>query len=181
MARICPVDQSNIDTDTRNILGVVRKKMGLVPNFIATMANSPAVLKAYLGLSRSLSMGVLSSRLREQIALIVSETNSCRYCVAAHTALSIGTGLTEHEIIEARQGISHCDKETVALIFAKQVLENNGHVTDKQMLSLFKAGYSNGEICEIIANVTLNLLTNYINLTAETEMDFPTAPSLVIS
>jgi alkylhydroperoxidase family enzyme len=37
-----------------------------------------------------------------------------------------------------------------------------------------RAGFSDGEIAEIIAHVALNIFTNYFNNTAEVEVDFPT-------
>ena len=38
---------------------------------------------------------------------------------------------------------------------------------------LFDAGWSDAEIAEIIANVALNIFTNYFNLVAQPEIDFP--------
>ena len=38
------------------------------------------------------------------------------------------------------------------------------------------AGYRDGEIVEIVAHVALNLLTNYLNLVAQTDVDFPKVP-----
>jgi alkylhydroperoxidase family enzyme len=35
------------------------------------------------------------------------------------------------------------------------------------------AGFSDAEIAEIIAHVALNVLTNYFNRAADTEIDFP--------
>ena len=90
MPRIQPVNKDNADPATANLLGTVKKKLGVVPNIIATMANSTAVANAYLGFSQSLSGGSLPARLREQIALVVGETNNCGYCVAAHTARGKG-------------------------------------------------------------------------------------------
>jgi len=55
MPRIHPVHQENAETATAELLGSVQKKLGKVPNLTATMANSPAVAKAYLGFSQSLS------------------------------------------------------------------------------------------------------------------------------
>jgi alkylhydroperoxidase family enzyme len=51
------------------------------------MAQSPAVLEAYLNFAGALNNGSLDAKVRAQIALIVGQTNSCGYCVAAHTAL----------------------------------------------------------------------------------------------
>ena len=106
MTRIQPVNRDTADAATVNLLDSVQKKLGQVPNLISTMANSPAVAKAYLGFSQSLSTGALPAVLREQIALVVGETNRCDYCVAAHTALGKGAGLTEEQTQDARRGVA---------------------------------------------------------------------------
>ena len=105
MSRIQPVT-SPTDNATSELFKAVKGQMGVVPNIIATMANSTAVAKAYLSFSQELSTGTLSPRLREQIALVVGEENNCDYCVAAHTVLGKGAGLTEHETLNARQSKS---------------------------------------------------------------------------
>ena len=35
------------------------------------------------------------------------------------------------------------------------------------------AGYTDGEIAEIVAHVALNVFTNYFNRAAQTDIDFP--------
>ncbi len=95
MPRIQPVNRRTADAQTNELLASVEKKMGRVPNIVATMANSPAVARAYLGLSQALAGGSLSPQLREKLALAVGEQNNCDYCVAAHTALGKGAGLSD--------------------------------------------------------------------------------------
>ncbi len=178
MPRIHPVNKNNAEPKTANLLGTVEKKMGLVPNIIATMANSPAVAQAYLGFSQSLSTGKLSARLREQIALVVGETNNCGYCLAAHTALGKGVGLTEGETCDARRAEATDDKERAALQFARTIVSERGWVSDEDVQAVRQAGYDDGQIAEIVANVALNIFTNYFNHVAGTEVDFPVAPEL---
>ena len=86
MPRIQPVDPNTADPATVELLNSVRKSMGAVPNLIATMAHSPAAARASLGFAQALAGGSLRRRLREQIALVVGEANTCAYCVAAHRA-----------------------------------------------------------------------------------------------
>jgi uncharacterized peroxidase-related enzyme len=178
MPRLKPVDQHTADPAATELLGSVKKQLGSVPNLIATMANSPAVAKAYLGFSQSLAAGALSPRLREQIALVVGETNGCEYCVAAHTALGKKAGLSDQETRDARLALSRDEKERVALDFARQIVENRGVVADRDVERVREAGYTDGQLAEIVANVALNLFTNYFNHVAGTEVDFPAAPSL---
>jgi uncharacterized peroxidase-related enzyme len=178
MPRIQPVDQKTADAATAELLGSVKKKLGAVPNIVATMANSPAVAKAYLGFSQALSTGTLEPPLREQIALVVGETNGCEYCVAAHTALGKRAGLTEAETCDARRATSQNSKEHVALEFARKVVQDRGVVEDADVDQLRQAGYTDGEVGEIVASVALNIFTNYFNHVAGTEVDFPAVPSL---
>jgi len=178
MARIQPVSEQAADAPTRELLSSVKRKMGQVPNLISTMANSPAVANAYLGFSQTLSACTLPARLREQIALAVGESNGCGYCVAAHTVLGKGAGLTEQETCDARRATSRDEKERVALDFARKVVQDRGVVGDADVERLRGAGYTDGEIAEIVANVALNLFTNYFNHVAGTEVDFPQAPAL---
>ncbi len=181
MPRISPVNRNTADSQTADLLGAVEEKMGIVPNIIATMANSAAVAQAYLGFSQSLSAGLLSVRLREQIALVVGETNQCGYCLAAHTALGQGAGLTEPETCDARRAEPKDQKEQAALQFARAIVKERGLVSDADVQQVRDAGYQDGEIAEIVANVALNLFTNYFNHVAGTEIDFPAAPELTAS
>lgn len=181
MARIEPLNEATVDADAGEILGMVKRKMGSVPNFIATMIHSTAVAKSYLGFSQALSTGTLSLRLREQIALLVGENNGCSYCVSAHTVLGKGTGLNEQEILDARAGVAKDDKEQVALEFVRVLVSRRGSVSDADVEKVRRAGYSDGEIGEIVANTVLNIFTNYFNLVAGTEVDFPKAPELKVA
>jgi uncharacterized peroxidase-related enzyme len=178
MSRIQPVDQDTADATTTELLGSVKRKLGAVPNIVATMANSPAVATAYLGFSQSLATGSLSPRLREQIALVVGETNGCDYCLAAHTAFGKRAGLSEQETCDARRAVAADITESVALEFARKIVSDRGNVSDGDVQQVRQAGYTDGEIAEIVANVALNLFTNYFNHVAETEVDFPAAPEL---
>jgi len=178
MTRIQPLDHNTTDSAAADVLSSVKKKMGSVPNLIATMAHSPAVAKAYLGFSQTLASGTLPSRLREQLALVVGETNNCEYCLAAHTALGKAAGLSEQETRAARRAASSVEKERVALEFARKLVQDRGIVADADLGKIRQAGYTDGEIAEIVANVALNIFTNYFNHVAGTAVDFPAAPSL---
>ena len=178
MARIKPIDKEAAGTATTDLLGMVKRKMGSVPNIISTMANSLAVAKAYLGFNQALSAGALSLRMREQIALLVAELNNCEYCLAAHTAFGKGVGLDDQEIADARQASARSDRERAALVFVRSIVQNHGSVSDIDVAQVRNAGFTDGEIIEIIANVALNIFTNYFNLVVATEVDFPTASDL---
>jgi uncharacterized peroxidase-related enzyme len=144
-----------------------------VPNMTRIMVNSPAVLEGYLNFSGALAGGALSPKLREQIALIVAEANTCGYCLSAHTAIGKLVGLSPVEVESACEGVTTDAKAGAALRFAKALVTERGFVNDGEIESLRRLGFSDGEIAEIIANVALNVFTNYFNHVAETDIDFP--------
>ncbi len=173
MARINPVSAEKTDPKAAQILKGVEKSFGLVPNGMATMANSPAVLGAYLGFGQALGGGSLSGALREQIALTVAGENSCGYCASAHTALGKGQGVADDELARNLHGDSSDAKTQSALAFSSSIVEKRGWVSDDDLKVVRDAGYTEGEIVEIIATVAATTFTNYFNHIAQTEVDFP--------
>jgi uncharacterized peroxidase-related enzyme len=178
MSRINPINQENANPKALEIVTAVKKALGIVPNMVATMAQSPAVATAYVGFSHALSQGSLSARSRERLALVVAEENSCDYCLAAHTFLAGKAGLGEQEILDNRRGASDEPKVAAALAFARKLVRNRGQVGDADVAALREHGFTEGEVAEIIANVALYVFTNYFNIAAGVEIDFPKAPAL---
>jgi len=178
MPRIEPVDPKTADGKTKLMLDGVQAKLGMVPNLIKTLANSPAALEAYLGMSDALSNGALPAKLREQIALAVSEANGCGYCLAAHSAVGKMVGLSEEEVMDSRRGSSADSKADAVLRFARQVVDKLGWVNAEDIERMRKAGYGDEEVAEVVAHVARNIFTNYFNHVAGTAVDFPEAPAL---
>ena len=52
-------------------------------------------------------------------------------------------------------------------------MRTRGHVSDADLKAVKNAGYSDAQIIEIVLHVALNTLTNYVNVVAKTEIDFP--------
>ena len=180
MSRIKPVLETTHD-GVRRSFDAIERQLGVVPNMMRTMAQSPRVLEGYLGLSGALSRGLLPPKLQEQIALAVAEANSCDYCLSAHSALGRRAGLSDDQLAASRQGRAADAKGKAALQFALAVLGRRGGVSDEELARVRAAGFSDAEIAELIAHVALNVFTNYFNRAADTEIDFPrvTAAQLV--
>lgn len=172
MQRIRAIDPNQSSADLKATLGAVKAKLGSIPNIFSTMAVAPSVLNGYLGFSEASAKGQLPAKVREQIALVAAGSNGCDYCASAHQALGKMAGLTAEDIAAALEGRASDAKVTAALTFAKAVLAERGHVSDAALQAVRAAGYSDGEILEIVANVVLNVFTNYVNNVAGTEIDF---------
>ena len=178
MPRIQPVDPAQAAGKTKELLDIVQKKMGSIPNIMKTMAQSPAVLEAYLGFSGAMATSSLPLALREQIALTVGETNRCGYCVAAHTVIGKKAGLTDLQAQESRQGRSSDPKIHAALQFTRKMVESQASVKDADIAKLREAGYGDTQIAELVAAISLNIFTNYFNHVADPVIDFPAPPPL---
>ena len=179
MPRIHQVVPETATGKAGELLAAVRTKLGLVPNMTRAMANAPAVLEGYLLFSGALGKGGLSAKNREQIALAVGQANGCDYCLAAHSAIGKMVGLTTDQILDSRRGTSVEPKAAAIVQFARQVLDKHGSVTDSDLAQARVAGLDDAAIAEVVANVALNIFTNYFNHVAETDIDFPKAEPLV--
>ncbi len=173
MQRIPPVDPRSAPAEVGKMFTQIEKSLGVVPNLMKTMAQSPAVLSSYLGLGAGLGRGTLGGKLGEQIAIAVAEANACEYCLSAHTALGAKAGLSAEELHRAAHGTASDVQSAAALSFALAVVETRGGVTDADFARARAAGLSDEAIVEIIGHVALNVLTNYFNRAAKTEIDFP--------
>jgi uncharacterized peroxidase-related enzyme len=173
MQRIQKVDPVSAPQKTKDLLTAVKTQMGGVPNLLLTLAQSPAALGGYLGLSGPLGAGALKPDLREQIAVAVAGANACDYCASAHTMLGKKAGVSQDEIGRNLNGASNDAKTAAALAFVTTIVRERGRLSNADIKAVRDAGYSDEEIVEMIAHIGLNLFTNYFNHIAETEIDFP--------
>jgi uncharacterized peroxidase-related enzyme len=156
------------------LLEAVQKQLGVVPNMFRAISNSPAALEGYLGLNGALAKGALEAPTRERIALAIAEFNACDYCLSAHTYLGKNLSkLSDAEIAANRDGGSTDAKADAAVRFAVKVAETRGHPSEADLQAVKQAGYTDAQVMEIILHVALNTLTNYVNETIKTEIDFP--------
>lgn len=159
---------------SRALLEAVNKQFGEVPNLFRLVSNSPAALEGYVGMFGALAKGTLPSPTRERIALAVAEINGCDYCLSAHTYLGKNLAkLDDSEMGANRRGGSNDFKADAAVRFAVKVVQTRGHIADSDLSAIKSAGYDDAQVIEIVQHVALNTWTNYINLVAKTDIDFP--------
>lgn len=174
MPRLAALDPATATGDAKALLDGVQKKLGATPNLMRTMAQSPAVLKAFLSFGEALSgTRHFDAKGREAIALAVAGVTRCDYCASAHSAISRALKVDAEEITLRLEGRSADAKLQTALVFARKVVDTEGNVTDDDIADVRAAGYDDGAMAEIVAIVALNLFTNYLYHVADTEIDFP--------
>ena len=173
MNRIAQLDPKTATGKTQELFNGVQAKLGLVPNLFRVLGNSNAALEGYLNFSGALAGGVLSAQVREQIALAVAEINDCTYCRSAHTYIGGLVGLSEREITDSRK-VAATDERTEAILnLARNIVVQRGELSESEFKAARAAKLTDAEIVETVANVALNILTNYVNHVAQTVVDFP--------
>ena len=177
MPRIEPVEQDG-NPKARELLAAVEKKMGMVPNMMATLAHSPTALQAYLGFSQTLGGGTLPRRCatnhRWRSAKPINAPTASRptRSSAARRASARPTFSTPGmERPPTRRATPHWSSPA-------RSSKSRGTSAKKMSRKFVGQGYTDGEIVEIVANVALNIFTNYFNHVADPEIDFPRVPAL---
>lgn len=152
------------------IVTSVKQQMGSVPNFFATMAQSPAVLEGFLAFSGALGRGVLNAGPREQIALTVAGTNIGDYCASARTLFAKGAGVRQEEAALNLSGQASDERTLAILSFVGSAVQRRACFENTQIEALRNHGITDAEL---VAHIGVNMFANYFNHVAETEIDFP--------
>ena len=155
----------------------LKKALTFVPKLYATFTYSETALGTYLTLQNAKSS--LSAKAREVINLAVSQVNSCRYCLAAHTLVGKMVGFTEEQVLEIRRGTASFDTRLDALArLVKNVAINRGHADKAILQAFFDAGWNEGNLIDVMVVIGDKTISNYLHSTTEIPVDFPAAPEL---
>lgn len=103
MATVSYVAEDDATGIVRDVYADIRKTFGLpaVPNLFKVMAHNPAYLQSsWQRVKVVMGPGLLDRKTKEMIAVAVSATNGCDYCVRAHTAALRSMGSTDGELVE---------------------------------------------------------------------------------
>jgi AhpD family alkylhydroperoxidase len=172
MSRLKKLEKSQANPKSQQMMGDLESKKMLL-NIFRGMANSPAVLDGFLKFSGALREGKLDGKIREAIALTVAQVNRTEYCLSAHCTLGKQAGLTDAEMRDARLGKSSDKRTNAAVVLAKKIQTTHGHLADTDLAAAREGGLDDGDIAEVVANVALNVFTNYFNSVNLTEVDLP--------
>lgn len=172
---------SEVDEPTQEVFSAIKNKVGMLPNLYAAMGNSPQLLKGFLTFEEALKQGDFSAKENEIIALAVSQSNGCDYCLAAHSAIAKMSGLTEGEVIDIRLLKSDNRKTNALANLAFDLTENRGKASQNSIDEFLHVGYSKKALAELIGVVAIRSITNYLYSNGDFEIDFPVAADLELA
>ncbi len=93
-----PVSYEAANEEVRAIYDDIMKSRGIdfIPNFWRTIAHDPALLRrTWQSVKEVMTPGALDGLTKEMIAIAVSATNGCEYCIRSHTASARKLGMTD--------------------------------------------------------------------------------------
>ncbi|ASD22537.1 alkylhydroperoxidase [Cryobacterium sp. LW097] len=173
-ATIAPIQPETATGVAKELLDQVQKGLGLVPNMTKVMATSPALLKGYLALSAAVGSGSLPAAVRERLAISTAQLNGCEYCLSAHTYIGSNIAKVDAAELDSARRAESRDPHVAALLkLSNTIAESAGDVGDEAIGAARAAGVTDTEIGEVVANLALNILTNYFNTLAKVENDWP--------
>ncbi len=157
--------------DSREALEGIEKAFGFVPNMLAVMAESPALLASYLTIGNIFGESGLSPLEQQVVLLAVSHTNGCNYCVAAHSAIATTQQVPADVIKALRSGNAIADPKLEALRrFTAAVVGKAGWV-EEDLGAFLGAGYEKSHVLDVLVGVGMKTMSNYTNHIAHTELD----------
>ena len=168
--------RENVSTENQSIFDTLRKALGFVPNLYATMAYSQHGLAKYLAFQNAKTS--LSNKEKEAVNLVVSEINGCIYCESAHTAIGKMNGFTDEEILKLRGGSSTNPKLNALVVLAKDITINRGRPSQESLDQFYAAGYNEGNLVDVIWQVSDKIAANYLHNITQIPVDFPLAAPL---
>ncbi|MFQ5613785.1 MAG: carboxymuconolactone decarboxylase family protein [Anaerolineae bacterium] len=129
-----------------------------VPAVFRVMSQSPALLAATWQLFQTLMLAEseLPRATREMIAVVVSKTNACHYCVTAHSIFLKALGYSDNQIkhVSERTEAADLEPSTRALLdFAEKATLAAGQIEDEDVQALIALGLSEAQVLQATAIV----------------------------
>lgn len=158
--------------DAQPLLEKAEQNYGFIPNLLGVMAESPALLEAYMTMNQIFEKTDFSATEKQLVLLAVSEDNECGYCTRAHVAIASMQDVPEAISTAVAEGRPLDDPGLEALRqFTKKVVSSRGNPSSGDIDQFLAAGYDKRHVFDVLTGVGMKTLSNYTNHIAETPVD----------
>jgi alkylhydroperoxidase family enzyme len=144
---------------------------GQLPNFLGVLAGSPAALRGYARFRSELRHGSLTLPTLERIALAVAEHYRSGPGIAIHNRTARQAGVGIDEVARAREWDSRDPKEAALLHFLRPLVEQPGTAPQHLQEEAREAGWTDEQLLEAIAVLSLECFTAMVNVAGEVPVD----------
>ncbi|MDZ7645203.1 MAG: peroxidase-related enzyme [Woeseiaceae bacterium] len=166
MSWITETTPDTADGELARIYARLLEQRGKIANILQVQSLNPAALQNHVDLYMTLMFGEsgLSRAEREAIAVVVSSTNDCEYCVAHHVEALTRLGGSEQPDADTLQTLSSADNLDALeprlgniVMHAEKLTSAPGAMTESDLLDLRAVGLSDRDILD------LTLIVGYFN------------------
>ncbi len=155
------------------ILHEIEQVFGRVPNLFKAYAKYPPLLEVnWNKVKKILINGKLRRKVKETIALLVSNDNNCKYCVTAHAAVLRSMKVDEMQITAMLEGTLPNDfnaKEIALIKFAHKANLEWHHINKADLKEL---GIEESEMLEALGVMEIFITFNRFADVMGIEVDF---------
>jgi uncharacterized peroxidase-related enzyme len=182
MPRIRTLGPEEVGPEVGAMYDRFQRQRGNIPNMFRTLAYRPEIaLTAAAHMDAIFNTGTVDQRLKEMLAVRVSQINDCVYCRTSHTALAKKLGVTE-ALLDAMHNIDeHADEftpaERAALSLAER-MTTDARGVDEEVWAALREHYDEGEIVELAAVIGLFNYFNRFNDALRVEVTPPGVPQV---
>lgn len=146
--------ETTLDDRMKKYLQICKEKLGIVPNVLLSYASRPEKLKTFVSFYNELMLGEsgLSKLEREMIAVVVSSTNHCFYCVVAHgqAVRELSSDPELGEMLAINYRVAELEPRHRAMLdFAYKLTVTPSTIDDVDRQSLRDAGFVDDDIFDI--------------------------------
>jgi uncharacterized peroxidase-related enzyme len=157
--------EQDLPEGLRKLFARARERLGFVPNVFRVYAYRPERLSAWFAHYRQLHEPTenLSAADREMIAVVVSATNGCLYCLVAHGAVlreELGDGVLGERISYDWRRAGLDERRRAICAYAEKLTRDPCSVEAADLARLLDAGLSHNEAWDVIEIAAMYNFTN---------------------
>lgn len=154
------------------VLEGLEQHIGFIPNLIGVLAESPMAISSVAAVNQAIAQSALSPIEQRVVTITASVENNCGYCVPAQSTMAKMAEMPDEILAQIRSGEPLSDGKLDALHdFTLKVIANKGWVPENEVQAFIEAGYTSGQVLEVITLISLMNLTNYVGHISSLPLD----------
>jgi AhpD family alkylhydroperoxidase len=169
-------EASNEPQEVNEVFNWYKENFGFVPNLIKVLSASPAALRSYWLTQLQLQQyGLLTPEEHNVVQMSIAVENRCKYCTAGHNMIGKGVFGSEEEDLQALRNETSLSTEKFDALrsFTIEVYRNQGRVSEAVLEAFLSQGYNKAQAVEVVANISVKVLSILANQLALTDLDEP--------
>jgi uncharacterized peroxidase-related enzyme len=149
---------------SKMLLKQIADNIGFAPNIFAVTAESSQALSGLMAVNNAFAESSFTAQEQQVILMATSVTNGCVYCVAGHTLMAKGLGISE-EVIQAIRNQRAINHPRYAIIhqLVSELINHRGRIAETTMTRFLDQGYSKAQFFELVLGVSVKTFTNYVS------------------